>query len=379
MKPGIWRISALAAFLFIITSCTFTATQTAVTKAAAKTGDIQAVKEMGNSRAAHSATLLNDGRVLIVGGMGPNETRLDSAEVFDGSTMTFTSTGSLGTARASHTATLLPDGRVLIAGGYNGSYLQSSEIYDPKTGKFQPGPALTVPRSDHTATALQDGSVLLAGGVSTGWSFLADAEIFDPKIDKFTTVGSMASPRESHTATLLQNGKVLVTGGHKGRRAAITIFSSTEIYDPARRVFQPGPEMTIRRHKHDAVLLNDGRVLITAGSDEQDARGAYASVEIFDPRMNRFRKVGDLNDVRYKLNGAVAVLSSGRVLVAGGSNRAEVFDPIKGSSNPVNGSFGTKRLFSTATRLRTGEVLIAGGYDENLRIGRQAWIYREQV
>lgn len=377
MKPRIWRISALGTLLLIVTSCTFTATQTVVTKAAAKMGDIQAVKEMGNSRAAHSATLLNDGRVLIVGGMGPNETRLDSAEIFNGSTMTFTPTGKLGTARASHTATPLPDGKVLIAGGYNGSYLQSSEIYDPKTGRFDLGPMLTVPRSDHTATALSDGSVLLAGGVSTGWSFLAEAEVFDPKTGKFTAVGKMASPRESHTATLLQNGKVLITGGHRDRREAITIFSSTELYDPVRSVFEPGPEMTIRRHKHDAVILNDGRVLITGGSDERDARGAYISVEIFDPRMNRFRKVGDLNNPRYKLNGAVVVLSGGRVLVAGGSNRAEVFDSIKGISTPINGSFGTKRLFSTATRLKTGDVLITGGYDENLRIGQQAWIYRE--
>lgn len=377
MKPRIWSVSALASLIVIVTSCTFTATKTAVTKAAAMTGDIQAVKEMGNSRAAHSATLLNDGRVLIAGGMGPNEIRLDSAEIFDGSTMTFTPSGKLGTPRASHTATLLPDGRVLIAGGYNGSYLQSSEIYDPKKGAFQPGPRLTIPRSDHTATALSDGSILLAGGVSTGWSFLAEAEIFDPKTGKFTAVGKMTSPRESHTATLLQNGKVLITGGHKDRREAITIFSSTELYDPVRRVFEPGPEMTIRRHKHDGVILNDGRVLITGGSDERDARGAYASVEIFDPRANQFRKAGDLNDARYKLNGAVAVLRSGRVLVAGGSNRAEVFDPKKGSSTSINGSFGTKRLFSTATRLRTGEVLITGGYDENLRISQQAWIFRE--
>ena len=88
----------------------------------------------------------------------------------------------------------------------------------------------------------------------------------------------MTVPRESHTATLLKNGKVLITGGHKDRHADIMIYSSAELYDPLLNTFTVTGNMTIRRHKHDATLLNDGKVLITGGSDERDELGEVISL-----------------------------------------------------------------------------------------------------
>jgi TATA-box binding protein (TBP) (component of TFIID and TFIIIB) len=380
MMTETWKITVAALVLVCFTSCNIAAGSYDLAVAVRKLGQIDLVRgEMGKGRAAHTATLLNDGRVLIVGGMKYGGGSIAEAEIFDSSTMTFSMTGKLAAARAGHTATLLPNGKVLVAGGYNGGYLQTSEIYDPKTGQFEPGPQLTLPRSEHTATILPDGTVLLVGGVGTGWAFLSEAEIFDPKTGKFTATGSMAVPRESHTATLLQNGKVLITGGHKDRRAAITIYSSTELYDPARRAFESGPEMTIRRHKHDAVLLKDGRVMVTGGSDERDSRGAYTSIELFDPKENRFSKIGDLGNARYKLNGAVTVLDDGKILIAGGADRAEVFDAAKRTTQSVTGSFGSRRFFATATRLKNGQVLITGGYDDVQQVSQRAWIYRDKV
>src|SRR5262245_29379580 len=91
-------------------------------------GALVALPSMHEPRAAHTATTLLDGRVLIVGGLASNATA--SAELFDPTTRRFSATASLRTPRASHTATLLADGRVLIAGGYNGTWLASTEIYD---------------------------------------------------------------------------------------------------------------------------------------------------------------------------------------------------------------------------------------------------------
>ncbi|MEQ1604335.1 MAG: kelch repeat-containing protein [Pyrinomonadaceae bacterium] len=339
------------------------------------TGRIRSLSDMVTGRAAHTATLLTDGRVLIVGGFRNGGTSLREAEIFAADTGTFSPTGSLSTPRSGHTATMLPDGKILIAGGFDGTYLDSSEIFDPKTGKFTPGGRLTLPRSEHTATKLADGRILLSGGVGTGWTFLSDAEIYDPRTGRFTPTGRMSVPRESHTATKLAGGNVLITGGHKDRRSAITIYASTEIYDVTRGVFLPGPDLTIKRHKHDAVILADGRVLISGGSDERDGRAPYNSLEIVDPASGRTRRVGETASARYKLNGAVVRLPSGKILIAGGSDTSEIFDPVTEKVTPVEGSFGSARLFATATLLKDGRVLIAGGYDRSTKVGQGAWIY----
>jgi hypothetical protein len=235
---------------------------------------------------------------------------------------------------------------------------------------------MTAARSGHVATLLPNGRVLLAGGVGVGWTFLASAEVYDPATNKFTATGDMLAARESHTATLLTNGKVLIAGGHRGRRSAITIYSSAEVYDPASGRFAAAGDMTRIRHKHEAVLLADGRVLILGGSDERDGDGAYASAEIYDPARSTFRATGNMNLTRYKLQGTAVLLSNGKVLVAGGANRAEVFDPVRNTFSFAAGDMETIRLFATATLLKNGQVLITGGYHPGNIVSPNAWVYR---
>ncbi len=338
-------------------------------------GVINAVRSMATQRAAHTATLLPDGKVLVAGGFTGGGS-LASAEVFDPATSTFASAGNMNASRAGHTATLLANGKVLIAGGYNGSYLASAELYDPAAHTFMPTGIMVTARSGHVAMLLNNGKVLLAGGVGTGWTFLADAELYDPATNTFIATGGMTTARESHTATLLKDGQVLITGGHKGRRPAITIYSSAEIYNPASGTFSSTGNLTVRRHKHDATLLADGRVLIIGGSDERDGRGAYRNAEVFNPTTGTSTAVGAMNDARYKLQGTAVLLNNGKVLIAGGANRAEVFDPATNSFSFAAGSLGTMRLFATATLLKNGQVLIAGGYDDSQAVSANAWIYR---
>jgi hypothetical protein len=340
-------------------------------------GVVSPIRQMTARRAAHTATLMPDGKVLIAGGFTDGGSSISGAEVFDPAAGSFSATGNMAATRAGHTATLLPNGKVLIAGGFNGNYLDTAEIYDPSTRQFSRAGRMTMPRSGHVAVALDVGKVLLAGGVGTGWTFLKDAEIYDPASNTFTATGSMTTPRESHTATLLKDGRVLITGGHRGRRAAITIYSSTEIYDPSSGTFTAAADLTVKRHKHDAARLVDGRVVITGGSDERDSRGAYTSAEIYDPAKNRFSKAGDMKLSRYKLQGTTILLKNGRILIAGGADRAEVLDPVSSTFELAAGRFESMRLFATATLLKNGEVLIAGGYDENQAVSPRAWIYRE--
>lgn len=371
-----WFTSALLALSTAAPGCNaHTTGANGDQRSTAAAGTVSRIRSMTRQRAAHIATLLPDGRVLVAGGFADGNSTA-TAEVFNPETETFTPIADMSVARVGHTATLLANGSVLIAGGYNGSYLATAELYDPAANSFTPVRAMVTARSGHVATVLPNGKVLLAGGVGVGWTFLATAEIYDPASNSFTATGNMLAARESHTATLLPNGKVLIAGGHSGRRPVITIYSSAELYDPASGRFTATADMTRIRHKHDAVSLADGRVLILGGSDERDGRGAYTSAEIYDPARNTFTATGDMNSPRYKLQGTAVLLNDGKVLVAGGAKRAEVFDPARNTFSFAAGDMETLRLFATATRLQNGQVLITGGYHENSVASSNAWVYR---
>lgn len=342
-------------------------------------GSIHSIDNMLTERAAHASALLENGKVLITGGFGQGgNSYKDSAELYDPSTGKFTSTGRMSIGRCCHTETRLPDGRVLIAGGFNGEYLSDAEIYDPATGKFTPTGSLTTPRMDHVAVLLDNGKVLLVGGVGTGWTFLSSAELYDPETGTFTSTGDMTVARESHTLTKLQDGRVLITGGHRGRHSDIIIYDSAEIYDPMTGFFSETRQMTLPRHKHDAVLLSDGSVLITGGSDERDDQNAYTSAEIYNPATGTFTKTGDMPTVRYKHIGTSLLLANGNVLIAGGAQNALIYDPRLNLFSIVPGNLGMvtlSRLFSTATLLSDGSVLITGGYGVGQDVSPKAWVY----
>lgn len=177
------------------------------------------VGSMASTRFRHTATVLYDGRVLIAGGakasphpMWPEV--LASTEIFDPRTGTFEPGPEMQSKRIDHTATLLEDGRVLLAGGR--TFLEShaapiaSEIFNPATNMIEPGPAIG-PRFGHTATRLRDGRVLFFGGAD-------DAVIYDVRRNAIVDRTQLPTTRRDHTATLLLDGTVLITGGNDESR-----------------------------------------------------------------------------------------------------------------------------------------------------------------
>ena len=154
-----------------------------------------------------------------------------------------TSTGSMSTARAAHTATLLPNGKVLITGGMerNGGFFATAELYDPDTGKFAPTGSMITKRVGHRAVLLRKGKVLIIGGSNHEDGSLASAELYDPATGVFTLTGSMKQ-KGGGLVTVLADGRVLVAGGYN------------EIYDPSTGTFSQTGSIDLQ-HSSTSTLL----------------------------------------------------------------------------------------------------------------------------
>jgi N-acetylneuraminic acid mutarotase len=216
------------------------------------------------ARSMHTSTLLNNGRVLVVGGLGgPIPVAIPVAEQYVIVTPTvgyWVPAGNLITARYGHTATLLPNGKVLVAGGNDtsGVALSSAELYDPATGQWSATGSLSTARFQHTATLLPDGRVLVvAGGAAAG---LASAELYNPATGQWVATNSTHWPHQQHTATLLPSGNVLVVGGPIGYEA------NTELFNPASGTWTITSSLNTGRSAHTATLLPDGKVMVWGGS-----------------------------------------------------------------------------------------------------------------
>jgi Galactose oxidase, central domain/Kelch motif len=242
------------------------------------TGKFQAIAAMTAKRAHPSATLLTNGDVLIAGGAdrdGPGSSVV-SAEIFHAATLSFHATGSMHHPRVSHTATLLRDGRVLIVGGRGEAVNASAEICDPKNGRFTETGSLVTARYKHTAGLLPDGRVLIAGGSDErDWNgTLTSAEIYDVHAGRFAPASSMSDSRFKlpDEAVQLASGQLLVAGGSK----------QVEIYDPGSGKFLVAAgQLNDRWHFMSETRLKDGRVLLAGGYPDNDR--ATAQTWIYRP------------------------------------------------------------------------------------------------
>ena len=236
-----------------------------------------------NIRYSHSATLLSNGKVLIVGGRTTADdtgaTYPTRVEIFDPVTVSWSSPGTFA-GRANHTATLLQNGKVLVTGGYNGSYLSNSFLYDPTQGTWAATGGLTTARASHTATLLSNGKVLVTGGYNG--SCLASTELYNPDTGMWSVSGTMAYARRNHTATPVAGDKILISGGSS---SATTFPTVSEFYHPSTGTCSTGPTQVSSRELHTATLLPSGAVLLAGGSNTTFT--AYlGSSELYDtPRV----------------------------------------------------------------------------------------------
>jgi N-acetylneuraminic acid mutarotase len=336
--------------------------------ALAVTSDLwSAAAGMNSPRTGHTATRLNDGRVLVAGGAADGSQF--QSELYDSLNDSWSLNARMTGWRNSHSATMLRDGRVLVAGGWDGTQsLASAEIYDPVANRWIGTASMSAGRYGHTATLLPDGRVLVAGGESyvRGSSHLqlASAEIFDGSTGSWSLLPNMASARSWHVAAPLPDGSVLVAGGVASMSRWPLAVADAERFDPATGGWVPVPPMAINRYAHTANALAEGRVLVAGGFSGTSLNiAASTAAEIYDPASATWSTVASMTQPR--IQHSATLLPNGRVIAVGGGGgnapyNAEIYDPASNAWMPTMNLAGV-RSSHTATLTRDGALLIAGG------------------
>jgi hypothetical protein len=225
-----------------------------------------------------TATLLSDGRVLIVGGLknvGMGAPTTDTAELLDPAATKFTAAGSMATQRAGHTATLLSDGTVLMVGGWEGHPADDSvfqplfaELFDPSSATFKVTGSLSAPLSGHMAFLIPGDAVLVFDAYPTfAEIYHVTARDFTPfsmpQQPQFVAGGSpFSGPRLTGTVTQLRDGQLLFLGGQIGGDPVDTAV----LLNPVTGAATNTVSLKAPRTGHTATLLDDGRVLLIGGT-----------------------------------------------------------------------------------------------------------------
>ena len=346
-----------------------------------------AATNMHTARANANFFYLDDGRVLMVGGLDSSGNPLASAELYDYLDGNFYTTGSMSTPRQHHFGVGLYTGKVLVTGGRpsaSANVLNSAELYDPVSGTFTPTvtgnpPTVTTMnryRRLHKATPLPDGKVLITGGLGgqldTANTFLSAAEIYDPATGTFTwTTGGPAvgliTARYNHAAILLYTGKVLIAGGVGPGSPSNIVLNSAELYDPKTGTFTATGNMITARNNHLFTALPNGKILVSNGSSDISGTMPIQAVEIYDPAKGTFTAADDALVARYY--NRVSRLDNGKIILVGGmtdtesaTDSAELYNHVSGKFSATDSLITGRRNFAQWS-LPNGRILVAGGYD----------------
>lgn len=281
-----------------------------------------AAAPMATPRSDGSATVLDDGRVLVAGGDGPGNSAVATAEIYDPVHDTWQPAASMAAARTRPTSTLLPNGKVLVIGGYRQSpsltFSQTAELYDPVANTWTVmATPLSSPRAQHAAQLLPGGNeVLVIGGVNRN-GFVTSAERF-PVNDSgaVTPVAGTVPAANVYTSVLLADGDVLAMGDGSSTAMRFDVATSgwtTSVFSGTRSL----PTMT---------TLADGRVLLAGGTGSGGVR--LVTAEIYNPDFDVWTPASSMSTGRSAAS--AVLLSDGSVLVVGGfSNSAGEVDAVE--------------------------------------------------
>jgi len=346
-------------------------------------GQVSAAPPLKEARLHHTATLLKDGRVLVVGGRGVDGlSALASCELFTPKTNKWTSCAPLATARSHHASTALNDGRLLVTGGTTHESvdgqnrfvaLASVELYDPKTNTWLPAAPMAEARNGHTATLLLDDSVLVVGGAREQRQHLASVERFDPKTNTWAREEPMGVARWLHAAVRDSEGDVVVVGGRsnaaqQGKGPGVSI-ADVERFEVKSGTWKTLPPMSEPRQRTAVVAEPAGAGLIVIGGQTATSSTNYA--ETWNPGQTGWQAFE--NHLSMSLSSHTGTrLPSGDLVVIGGeppnavdSTRVQRW-VLASTTWCLAGELKTARKQHTATLLGDGRVLVVGGTSSGL-------------
>jgi hypothetical protein len=306
---------------------------------------------------------------------------------------TWSMTGPMSSARFDNTAGLLADGRFMVVGGATPPYFgatNSADILDPQTRLFTSTAPMSIPRVSHQQTNLADGKVLITAGrnafspfIDPNAKVLDTAEIYDPATNTFLPAMTMTTKRRSHRAILLDDGRVLITGGTTAVTGDATSISlkTAEVYDPVTGMFSQVGDMNVARQSHHLVKLLDGRVLVVGGGEGPGLANPLVTMEIFNPMTNTFTPVASMTKPR--MTCAVSLLADGKVLLAFSWNgqvvtpESEIYDPATDTIIPISGKLPFHgKVDNLAIRLYDDTVICPTGGNENIQVLPDTSVYR---
>lgn len=326
-----------------------------------------------SGRAAHTATTLSTGEVLVAGGCVRDGCSVATAETFivarDGTSVI--RGPDLAGPRDGHTAHVLADGNVILIAGYVGEGeppLSSIELFEAPSRGLRRLDDLDQRRGGHASALLAGDRVLVVGGWIARRTYTRSAEIVDVPSGSVTEARPLPVALHAMDAVTLADGRVLVTGGQlEGGEGT----DGAWIYDESADSWSETGPMLSRRFKHFSLLLPDETVLVIGGTT--DDRQILATTEIYDPVSGQFVPGPDLVEPRYKLPGGAVVVDGTHVVVGGGGQTIERIDLVDRTSTVLE-DLGSQGSFATTTALGGGGVLVLGGYDLGINLRRQASI-----
>jgi len=317
------------------------------------------------ARTGNTATLLNNGNVIIIGGQYSGFSGVnDTVELYDVVLDTIIQLASIPAPATMHSSVCISDSTVIVAGGFISSGVSTDSVfqYNINTDTWSVKANLPYSIAAHTATLLNDNRILYAAGQHSGSLDNPYAFIYDPITNTYSNNINLLSERAGHTATLLDDGKVLLAGGYSWATSSTVLHC--ELFDPETETWISAGNIPAGRTGGErAIRTYNGNVLVIGGYNFYGS--AYVSnIDKYDAQTNSWATIGNISPLRSNFN--IALLEDSTVLVCSGFQNstyhsdAVIIDPQTGNQTSTT-SLPSARSDAQTIRLRDNRILLMNG------------------